>query len=125
MNSLDVANELDVLYKGLIVLPKDDPNEIIDELVADNGWLARSSVLRAEAQAILDRKRGIVADHHNGENATRIRIILEAECADEQRLVNLADKLDRTLTYRIDTLRSFLSFQKELIPRSTIESTRW
>lgn len=113
MDSQELASELAQIYAILTDLPKGDIGGIQDDLASSNGWLARSAVLEAEAQNLLDRKRGTVCEKYLDSPATQLRVFLDSECSEERRLFHLADRLNATLSHRIDSLRSLLSFEKQ------------
>ena len=116
MEALELANELKNLYDSLKGLPKGEPERLLDELDYANQWLARSSVLVAEAEKVLNTKRGEVASKHflNNISATYLKEFLAQECSDEQRLYRLAERLNSTLSKRIESIRSALSYEKYL-----------
>jgi hypothetical protein len=94
-------------------IAKGVPDELVEDLDRRCQILARSSVLLAEAQLIHDRKRGEVASHAVELSATALREFLTGACADEMRLLKLADRLNNTCVRQIDAIRSVLSYEKE------------
>ena len=90
----------------------------MDELDERSQWLARSSELLAEAQYILDRKRGEEAERLTGFPPSVGREVLAGRSAEEARLHRLADRLNVTITHQLDAIRSVLSFEKSLATQS-------
>lgn len=113
MTALELAEEIGQLY-GLLKDGLDrSPQGLLTELDTRCQWLARSAELEAEAQYIHDRARGEVSEKNPDLNATRLREVLSRDCADEARLVKLAERLHTTLCYQMDSIRSILSYEKE------------
>ena len=110
--SLEIAKELAEISANVSsVLPKDVVS-LIDAADYRCAWLARVGEMEADAQAILDRQRGIVASLNSDLTATALRPKLDMECADYQRLVTLSKRLYQTLTEQIEWIRTKVSFIK-------------
>lgn len=113
MTTLELASELESIY-GLVKQGLDrSPEGLLMELDTRCQWLARSAELEAEAQTLVDYARGNTAEQFPEANATRLREILGKECAEENRLYKLAERLNSTLVHQIDAIRSILSYEKE------------
>ena len=115
-DSLKLAMELSQIYES--IKPELDKTQLLAELDYRCQWLARSGELIADAQYILDCKRGQVADKNNNLSATLLREVIARDCAEENRLYKLADRLNATLTHQIDALRTMISFEKESMRNS-------
>jgi hypothetical protein len=112
---MELIEEIGELYQS-IKEPLDRSNTgLMNELDYRCQWLARSVELLADAQLILDTKRGKVAEEFIGttEGWNVVKMIIESRTKDEKRLVLLAEKLNSTLTHQIDAIRSLLSFEKQ------------
>lgn len=116
MDPVDLADELHEIYKLLKTLEHANSQELYDELVTAQGWLARSGELVAEAQYIVDKKRGDAAQGYWQQNvgASILREFLARDCAEEAKLLKLADRLNACLVHRIDSIRTLISFEKHL-----------
>ncbi len=114
MTPVELAAEIELIY-GSIKAPLDrNPAGLMDELESRCGWLARSAELLAEAQFILDRKRGEEAERLTDLPWSVGREVLAGRSAEEARLMKLADKLHSTLVHQVEAIRSILSFEKSL-----------
>lgn len=113
MTAVDLAQEVSKLYDALKQAIDRTPEGLLAELDFRCQWLARSAELEAEAQFLLDQKRGEVANVHADKSATLLREIISRECAEENRLYKLAERLNSSLVHQIDAIRSILSFEKE------------
>jgi hypothetical protein len=121
MTGIELAERLTILYGGLGPLPVSDVGMLMEELDALNGWLAESSQLVAEAQAMYDKERGDVAESLAGRadlSASMMRLKIDGQASEQKRLLMLADRLNATLVHRIDSVRTLLSFEKMLATQS-------
>jgi hypothetical protein len=109
-----LLKELSTTYSTLGELPRGNPEGLMTELDYANQWLARSSEIVAEAEEILTKRRGDRADHYASTNvtATYLRVFLARDCVIEEKVVSLAKRLVTTLTHRIESVRSLLSYEK-------------
>lgn len=116
MTAVEMAKEIDGYYGFLSeAIDKDNPSGLVADLDRRCQILARSAVLLADAQRILDRARGEAAHKLPPDmSATLAREHLNFVCADEARLLKLADRLNATLVHQIDAIRSVLSWEKQL-----------
>ena len=114
MTPEELTSELGLIYKRIGQPLSRDTAGLMDELDDRCQWLARSSELLAEAQHILDKRRGEIAEENRELGAMILREILSSKSADETRLKNLADRLNATITHQVDAIRSILSFEKSL-----------
>ena len=111
----ELAQEIADLYDYLKKPLDRTPEGLILELDSRGQWLARSAELLADAQVLLDQKRGKAAEVHIGtkESWNVVKHQIEAECVDEKKLFVLAERLNATLTHQMDGIRSILSFEKQ------------
>lgn len=109
-----LAEELHFLYDSLAGGTPKDPNEVLEDLQFSTGWLARTAEMVADAEFFLNVKRGEVAHANADLSATVLRETSAKECAEEQRLYRLAERINASLVHRIDVLRSQLSYEKML-----------
>lgn len=110
--ALKMAQELSEI--SLMVsepLPK-DPEGLLTQADFRSAWLARVGEMEANAQAMLDRRRGEVSDEYSDLPATLYRDKVTGEVADFQRLVNFSHKLYATLTEQIELIRTMVSYAK-------------
>jgi predicted transcriptional regulator len=124
--NLDIAPSEQILKElaGIDAFLNITCNEQIEEVVQRGNdlsvHLARSGKLLADAKYHLDRKmKSEVFDtlKEAGKQAkasqTAVNKIIASLCAEEQYLVNWADRANRTATHQLDWLRSLLSKAKE------------
>jgi hypothetical protein len=112
IDAVDLAREIAELSQTLRQpLPK-DPEALLLEADYRSGWLARVGEIEADAQMLLDKKRGEVADLHSKLSATLIKEKLKGETADLARLVMLAHRMYSTLTEQIELIRTMVSYAK-------------
>jgi hypothetical protein len=114
MTEVELGEELRQIYKRIGQPLSRDVVGLMDELDDRCQWLARSSELLAEAQAMNDRRRGKESEALTELPASLIRERLSGICADESRLLKLADRLNATIVHQIDAIRTILSFEKSL-----------
>lgn len=111
---MDIATEVNEIYEAIKAPLDRTPQGLMGELETRGQWLARSAELLADAQILLDAKRGKSAESYVGsdESWNIIKHLIEAECADEKRLYVLAERLNATLVHQIDEVRTLLSYEK-------------
>jgi hypothetical protein len=112
---MELIEEIDKLYKS-IKEPLDRSNQgLMNELDYRCQWLARSAELMADAQILLDKKRGDVAESFiNSEQGWNVvKMLIESQTKDEKRAYALAERLNATISHQIDAIRSLLSFEKQ------------
>lgn len=115
MTAEELSAELATIYSDIKEPLDRTPEGLLQELDNRGQWLARSAELVAEAQAILDSKRGEASEVYAGrkESWSIIKSLIERDCKLEKKLFTLADRLNATITHQIDEVRSILSFEKE------------
>lgn len=94
-------------------LPEGDTGGIITDLNNSCVHLARAGVLEAVAEGELARAKGREAVKHTNKTATVFRELVASGCAEEISRFKHAHNLKTTLTTRIESLRSLLSWEKE------------
>ena len=112
---MTLAEEVNELYTAIKEPLDRTPAGLMQELDNRGQWLARSAEILADAQILLDAKRGEVAESYFGteESWNIIKHVIEAKCKDEKRLYLLAERLNATLSRQLDGIRSLLSYEKE------------
>lgn len=110
-----LTEEIAGLYESIKSGLDRTPQGLLAELDFRCQWLARSAELEAEAQHLLDKKRGEVAEELLPRDlpAHAMRMILEEKSSLERRIYTQAERLNSTLVHQIDAIRSILSFEKE------------
>ena len=121
MDASELAIELNEIYGHIqSVSIEADVEQLLNELAYCNGSLARSAQLQAEAEYILNVERGNASERYAQScktmderfNATQAKYFIESRTVDQVRLYTLAERLNRTLTHRIDSIRTAISFEK-------------
>lgn len=120
---IELAKEIGEIYSHIKELSINaDVGSLMDELDWCNAMLARSAQLEAETEAYLDRAKGNQSELYtnslkaSGEkfNATQSKLYIESRIIEENKLHRLAERLNATLTHRIDSIRTKISFEKSL-----------
>lgn len=97
---------------------QDNGEEMSERLTQLSIYLARSAVVQGNAQYFLDLKQGIESEltlkNVPGVTPSMLTKIVAGKCANEMKLLKLAERLNRTITHQIDALRSQLSYLKNL-----------
>ena len=110
-----VAEDLKWLYDSLDPLDKGNVSGLIDQLDYANQWLVRCSTLLADAQAINDLARSKASEKYGEDTTpTRLNIALNGDCAEERKLLLLAERLSALLVHRIDSIRTLISLEKQM-----------
>jgi len=93
---------------------KDQGHEMSERLTNLNVYLSRSAVLQSEAQALVDialaNETEKIAD--KGYTPTIITNIAKGKVATELKLWKLCERINRTITHQIDSIRTQLSYLK-------------
>jgi hypothetical protein len=126
VNAVELSNEVSELYKSIKEPLDRTPEGLVGELDFRGQWLARSAEILADAQIILDKKRGEVAESFVGteESWNIVKHLIEAKCADEKKLYILSERLNATLVHQIDEIRTLLSYEKESMKTTSFQSRR-
>ena len=114
MSIVDLAKEVNEIYTSIKQPLDRTPQGLMQELDNRGQWLARSAEILADAQIILDSKRGEVAEQFVGtdESWNIVKHLIEAKCSDEKKLYLLVERLNATLSRQIDEIRTLLSYEK-------------
>jgi hypothetical protein len=88
----------------------------MDELDDRCQWLSRAAELLADAQSVLDARKGEVAQGLSGLKLSHylVKELMTGRVKDQARLHRLAERLNATIVHQIDSIRSILSFEKSL-----------
>ena len=98
-------------------LPKGNVEALMEEADYRSQWLARVSEMEADAQRVVDVKRGEIAERNPDMTATLLREKLASGTADETKLVFLTRRTYTTMVTQIDVIRSMISYEKEHLKR--------
>lgn len=115
---MTLAEEMGLLYEEIKKpISRGNPEGLMMDLDFRSQWLARSAEILAESQKIYDAKRGKAATEavEQGLGGNSAKDYIVGECADENRLLVLADRLNSTLVHQIDAIRTLLSYEKQTI----------
>jgi len=117
----ELVKEIEYLYESLKKPFARSGQELMDDLDYRCQWLARSAELLAEAQYHVDKRRGEEAERvaRMDINTTLAKEIINGATANERRVLMQAEKLNSTLGYQIESIRSLLSFIKEEMKQLT------
>lgn len=89
--------------------------EVSERITCLNVYLARSSVLLSEAQFLFDERFAEETQKLIGNEtitASTINNLAKSRCATEGKLLRLVERINRTVTHQLDSLRTQLSFLK-------------
>ena len=95
--------------------PSDDVNVLVDRLSDLNHYMARTSVMLAEAKLIQDKSMldAYLAYDFSGMPASAVNKMVASMCGEANMLVNWIDRLNRTLVHIGENMRTQISFSKE------------
>jgi hypothetical protein len=94
---------------------KDNGAEISERITRLNVYLARTSVLLSEAQFLFDERFAKETESLIGNElltASTINNLAKSRCATEGMLLKLVERINRTITHQLDSIRSQLSYLK-------------
>jgi hypothetical protein len=133
MTKLDLLKEINSVYDHIKTVSIDsEVGQLLDELNTCNAYLARSAQLQADAEEFLNIAKG-EASHKYAEtlktmkekfNATQSRSFIDSKITAEEKIFTLAERLNKTLQIRIDSIRTAISFEKSQIERNHSEPGR-
>jgi len=96
------------------------PEEIEERISTLNVYMARSGQMLADAKKLLRSKKTeqisqtiIKIAKESCLSATVQNALLDSICENESYLVDWTERVNRSCTHQIDSLRSLLSFEKE------------
>lgn len=113
---MTIAEEMALLYAEIEKpLAKGNPIGLMDDLDYRSQWLARSAEILGECQFVYDRARGEAASEATaqGLSGNVAKDFITGQCATENRLLLLAERLNSTLVHQIDAVRTLLSYEKQ------------
>ena len=93
---------------------KDNGNEMSERLTNLNIYLSRSTILQCEAQELLDRAIASETERLLGQelSATVGTNLIKGRIVMEAKLLKLCERMNRTITHQIESIRSQLSYLK-------------
>lgn len=98
--------------------PGSDPNDLIDRLENLQVLIAKSGAYLADAKYHLDQRKNdsitqTLKEAMAGDwSVTIIHKKIDALCRDENYLVNVFDRINRSATHQLDSVRTILSYRK-------------
>lgn len=118
MESVKLAEEAKKMLARMEKPFREDDIEVLaKELYVRVVMIARSGRMLADAKHILaSAKRAAIVtimDDGHAPKGILLRELILASCADEQRLVDIMDRMNAALSHQIDGIRSLLSTEKE------------
>lgn len=111
----DLEKEATEIDSFLNITCSDDINEM-SERIRDLGvYLARSGKMLADSKVHQDKAitESILNNLNTGLSANNLKKLIESTCYRENYMVNWLDRLNRTITHQIDSLRTLISLAKE------------
>lgn len=108
-------NEASMIQDFAQNCPADDVNVLVDRLSDLNHYMARTSVMLAEAKMIQDKSMldAYLAYDFSGMPASAVNKMVASMCGEANMLVNWIDRLNRTLVHIGENMRTQISFSKE------------
>ncbi len=117
MEITDINNELKEYQDYLEQRVTDDANEMATRLANLNTILARTGLLLAEAKKLRDDKMKSIFQAEFAKlkqlSPTMAKQYAEASCADENYIVNWAERVNRSCVHVGDNMRTIISLAKE------------
>lgn len=112
-----IGKDCDQLQSFLSITTSDDPNELVMRLSELNVWLARSSIMLAEAKKIQDISMfNAYQEYLSGSvnlPPSALKKYIESQLYDVNFLVNRLDRLNAACVHIGDNIRTQISFAKE------------
>lgn len=108
-------NEAQMIQEFAQSCPTDDANVLVDRLTDLNHYMARTSVMLAEAKLIQDKSMldAYLAYDFTGMPASAVNKMVASMCGEANMLVNWIERLNRTLVHIGENMRTQISFSKE------------
>lgn len=110
------------IQKYLEIECSNSPEEIRDRMYVLMGYIATSGELLAQAKRMLRAKKSqeisktiIAIAKESHLSASVQNALLDSICEDENYLVDLLERINRSATHQLDALRSLLSYEKEAL----------
>ena len=121
MNSLETLQERAFeIQKYLEIECSNSPEEIRERMNILMAYIATSGELLAQAKRLLRSKKSqeisktiIAIAKESHLSASVQNALLDSICEEENYLVDLLDRINRSATHQLDGLRSLLSYEKE------------
>jgi hypothetical protein len=123
MNSLETLKERAFeIQKYLEIECSNSPEEIRERMYGLMAYIATSGELLAQAKRMLRAKKSqeisktiIAIAKESHLSATVQNALLDSICEEENYLVDLLERINRSATHQLDALRSLLSYEKEAL----------
>lgn len=113
----ELLTEAQVIQTFLEVTTSDDAHELTERLTTLNAYMARSGQMLAQAKNRQDRAvaQAYAKNDHTiaGMSPSIARKFIDAQCANENYLVNWLDRINRTCVHQGENIRTQISFAKE------------
>ena len=95
--------------------PTDDANVLVERLTDLNHYMARTSVMLAEAKMIQDKSLldAYLAYDFTGMPASAVNKMVASMCGEANMLVNWIERLNKALVHIGENMRTQISFSKE------------
>jgi len=117
---MTTIEELQQMQSYLEINCSNSPEEIEERISTLNVYMARSGQMLADAKKLLRSKRTeqisqtiIKIAKESCLSATVQNALLDSICENESYLVDWTERVNRSCTHQLDSLRSLLSFEKE------------
>lgn len=117
---MTITEELQQMQSYLEINCSNSPEEIEERISTLNVYMARSGQMLADAKKLLRSKKTeqisqtiIKIAKESCLSATVQNALLDSICENESYLVDWTERVNRSCTHQIDSLRSLLSFEKE------------
>ena len=123
MNNLETLTERAFeIQKYLEIECSNSPEEIRERMNILMAYIATSGELLAQAKRLLRSKKSqeisktiIAIAKESHLSASVQNALLDSICEEENYLVDLLDRINRSATHQLDGLRSLLSYEKEAL----------
>lgn len=123
---IQTVEEMLKVIETIIQLKVDpsNPDEIVGHLNEICAIQANASYCQAEAQRLLADQMAelVMMPIYGGLSATDKKILFAGKCRDLNFLVTYAERLSRSISHKIDALRSMLSFLKMEMEQSKFQT---
>lgn len=116
----DFNKEAREMQDYLEISTSNDPVEYVERISRLMGFLARSGEMFARAKQVLRAKKTteisktiLAIAKEQCLSASVQNALLDSICGDEAFMVDWLDRINRSCTHQLDSLRSLLSYEKE------------
>jgi hypothetical protein len=107
-----IVEDIAALSKAVSMPLPNEAEALIEEASYRSQWMCRVAEMEADAQCMLDKRRGEVADKYADLSATLYRDKLASETADFSRLVMLCHRMYSTLEQQVILISVQISYHK-------------